>query len=134
MWVEQLAATLGQHGIHAILDRWDLQPGDSLTRFMETGIASMTCGLFIATPESKRRADAESHYLGYEKRQLAHGLVAGVRVIPVVRRAPEGIEQTLPRFLHGILAIDFRDDEAFYANVERLAMAIKGESPRPRAA
>ena len=34
-WVSELGAKLRQNGVDAVLDQWDLNPGDDMTRFME---------------------------------------------------------------------------------------------------
>lgn len=38
-WVSQLATRLRQDGVDAILDQWDLGPGDDVSLFMESGLA-----------------------------------------------------------------------------------------------
>ena len=39
-WVNELGTRLRNNGVDAILDQWELQPGDDLPHFMETHLAS----------------------------------------------------------------------------------------------
>lgn len=41
-WVLELATRLRANGIDAILDQWDLKPGDDLPKFMEVNLARVS--------------------------------------------------------------------------------------------
>lgn len=46
-WVLEFATTLRDRGVDAILDQWDLKPGDDLSEFMEQNLedSEMIAGL-----------------------------------------------------------------------------------------
>ncbi|WP_221192193.1 toll/interleukin-1 receptor domain-containing protein [Microbulbifer rhizosphaerae] len=48
-WVLNFATTLRSRGVDAILDQWDLRPGDDLPHFMETELAKSDFATMICT-------------------------------------------------------------------------------------
>ncbi len=56
-WVSELGAKLRQNGVDAVLDQWDLNPGDDMTRFMEKGVKDSDRVLVVCTDSyvEKRR-------------------------------------------------------------------------------
>ena len=54
-WVSELGAKLRHSGVDAILDQWDLGPGDDVTQFMERGILDSDRVLVICTDQYVRK-------------------------------------------------------------------------------
>ena len=48
-WVQHLASKLRENGVDAILDQWDLSPGQDVVAFMESSIAKADRVLLICT-------------------------------------------------------------------------------------
>jgi hypothetical protein len=56
-WVLEFATTLRNRGVDAVLDQWDLQPGDDLPHFMETQLFSADFVLIICTSQYVEKAN-----------------------------------------------------------------------------
>jgi len=127
-WVEKLAFALNARGIFVFFDKWDIKPGDSITKFMESGIDQSKFGLFVCTPESVERADSETRWTGYEAIQFKVGLVeSNKRIIPILRAGTE-----VPRYLRGRRWVDMRDDDKFVDRVTEISNLVLGMPVRPR--
>ncbi len=126
-WVESLAFALNARGIYVFFDKWDVAPGDSITRFMDRGIAESKLGLFICTPEATRRADEESKWTGYEAIQFKVGVTKeGKTIIPVLRSG-----ENVPRYLQSRRWVDMRRNEDFDTAVADIVSLILGHGRRP---
>jgi hypothetical protein len=77
-WVIEFSGSLRVSGIEAILDFWDLRPGDDKIVFMEDANASSKYVLLICTPEYAEKANTRTGGVGYESmvvtRELANNL------------------------------------------------------------
>jgi tetratricopeptide (TPR) repeat protein len=89
-WVKGLATRLRtKDGLDVSLDRWDAQPGDELTAFMEKGIRGSRFVLLICTPTYKARFDERIGGVGYEAKAITGEIVVGLakqKIIPVHRK------------------------------------------------
>ena len=88
-WVLDLATRLRNNGIDAILDQWDLKPGDDLPRFMEQGLIAADCVLMICTDKYVEKANAGAGGVGYEKMIVTADLLKTIdsnKVIPLIRQ------------------------------------------------
>ena len=56
-WVKSLADKLLADGIEAIIDSYDVSPGDRLPKFMESSIRDSDYVIIICTEEYKRKAN-----------------------------------------------------------------------------
>jgi hypothetical protein len=52
-WVLDLATRLRNNGVDAIIDQWELQPGDDLPHFMESHLANSDYVLMICSGAQK---------------------------------------------------------------------------------
>ena len=115
-WVMDFAIRLRNSGIDAILDQWELQPGDDLTHFMEQNLASADRVLMICTDKYVEKANSGVGGVGYEKMIVTSDLLKSIdsnKVIPIIRQAGT---KNVPTFLRTKLFIDFsRDDEAEFS-------------------
>ena len=120
-WVSELGAKLRHNGVDAILDQWDLGPGDDVTRFMERGIVDSDRVLVVCTEQYVRKASAGEGGVGYERMIVTAQLVQDLgtdQFIPVIRQA-SGKEKT-PTFLGTRVYIDFRNDSQFESEFDKL--------------
>ncbi len=109
-WVKALANRLLSDGIDAVLDQYDLELGDRLPQFMEQSVRSSDYVLIVCTPAYKQKADARIGGVGYEGHIISGELFSGHnerKFIPVIKEG--GVEECLPTFLKGKLAVDLGD-------------------------
>ena len=127
-WVSELAARLRHNGIDAILDQWDLGPGDDITLFMETGLRDSDRVLVICTDTYVSKANAGEGGVGYERMIVTAQLIQNLgtnKFIPVIRQA-SGEEKT-PIFLATRMYIDLRDESQFEAEFDKLLHELHQE-------
>jgi hypothetical protein len=109
-WVLVFATTLRSRGVDAVLDQWDLKPGDDLPTFMEQNLVAADYAIMVCTKRYVRKANAGEGGVGYEKMIMtASSLskIAANKVIPIIRE--KGNPPT-PTFLATKLYIDFTKD------------------------
>ena len=88
-WVLDFATTLRNRGVDAILDQWDLRPGDDLGHFMETNLASCDFAVMVCTRNYVQKANAGTGGVGYEKMIMSAASLTSIsdnRVIPIIRQ------------------------------------------------
>ena len=120
-WVSEIGAKLRHNGIDAILDQWDLGPGDDITLFMESGLKNSDRVLVICTDTYVRKANAGEGGVGYERQIVTAELIRNLgtnKFIPVIRQA-SGEEKT-PTFLATRMYIDLRDESQFETEFDKL--------------
>jgi hypothetical protein len=126
-WVRMLATVLRTNGIDAVLDQWDLSPGQDMAAFMASGIRSADRGLLICTDSYVTKAEAGTGGVGYE-RLIVTGEVVGsidtIKFIPIVRNNAR--TRKVPDFLGPRLYVDFSDDRQYEAKLEELMREIHG--------
>ncbi|MEX2411493.1 MAG: toll/interleukin-1 receptor domain-containing protein [Candidatus Paceibacterota bacterium] len=109
-WVLEFATTLRNRGIDAVLDQWDLKPGDDLPHFMETQLSDSDYILMICTEMYVGKANSGEGGVGYEKMIITSSLLKSIDnniVIPIIRQ--DG-STDIPTFLKTKLYIDFSKD------------------------
>ena len=120
-WVSELTALLRRNGVDAILDLWDLTPGDDIPLFMEHSIKDSDRVLVICTDSYVRKANAGEVGIGYEPMIVTRKLVEDLganKFIPIIRQTLA--EEKTPEFLKERLYIDFTDDSQFDAKFNEL--------------
>lgn len=132
-WVLDLATRLRQTGVDAIIDQWELKPGDDLPTFMETNLNSADYILMICTEKYVEKANSGSGGVGYEKMIITSELLSKIdnnKIIPIIRQYGT---HSVPTFLKTKLYIDFSDGSAFEFNfgelIRRLHNAPLFEKP-----
>jgi hypothetical protein len=112
-WVLEFATRLRKVGIDAVLDQWDLGPGDDIPHFMERNLVSADRVIMVCTEKYVEKANAGTGGVGYEKMIVTADLMKKVdsnKVIPIVRQ--EGTH-LVPTFLSSKLYIDFSREDQF---------------------
>ncbi len=123
-WVLSFATTLRNRGVDAVLDQWDLKPGDDLPHFMETQLESCDFALMICTNTYVLKANAGSGGVGYEKMIMTSSMLSKIddnKIIPIIR---QNGEQLPPTFLKTKLYIDFSNDEDAEYNFDDLLRSL----------
>lgn len=119
-WVLEFATTLRSRGVDAILDQWDLKPGDDLPHFMEQNLESADYAVMVCTKRYVSKANAGEGGVGYEKMIMTSSSLAKIsdnKVIPIVR---ENSDPKVPTFLKTKLYIDFTRDEDIEYSLDEL--------------
>ena len=127
-WVSELGAKLRHNGIDAILDQWDLGPGDDITRFMESGLKNSDRVLVVCTDTYVSKANAGEGGVGYERMIVNAQLIQNLgtnKFIPVIRQASG--EEKAPTFLATRMYIDLRDEKQFEAEFKKLLHELHQE-------
>jgi hypothetical protein len=125
-WVLDFAVRLRNSGIDAVLDQWELQPGDDIPQFMERNLSSAKRVVMVCTEKYVLKANAGTGGVGYEKMIITSDMMKSIdsnKVIPIIRQSGSF---DLPTFLKTKLFIDFsRDGEAEFA-FDELVRALVG--------
>ena len=123
-WVLEFATTLRNRGVDAVLDQWDLKPGDDLPHFMETELAHCDCVIIVCSETYVAKANAGEGGVGYEKMIVTSSLLSKIdnkKIIPIVRQSSSPI---LPTFLKSKVYINFSNDSEVEYSLDELLRAI----------
>ena len=123
-WVLFLASRLRSNGIDAILDQFELKPGDDIPLFVETNLAEANNILMICTENYVNKANKGEGGVGYEKMIITSNLLKKIgenKVIPIVRQSNT---TEVPIFLKTKLYIDFSSDDIFETSYDDLVRSI----------
>lgn len=119
-WVLDLATRLRNNGVDAIIDQWELRPGDDLPHFMETHLANSDYVVMICTENYVNKANSGIGGVGYEKMIVTADLLSNIdanKVVPVIRQYGT---YKVPIFLKTKLFINFSDDKDYEFNFDEL--------------
>jgi hypothetical protein len=123
-WVLELATRLRNNGIDAILDQFELQPGDDVPHFMETHLASANKILMICTDKYVDKANNGQGGVGYEKMIITSNLMKKIdenKIIPVIRQTAT---TEVPTFLKSKLYINFSKPDDYEFSYDDLVRSI----------
>jgi predicted transcriptional regulator len=123
-WVLDFATTLRNRGVDAILDQWDLRPGDDLPLFMESNLESCDFVVMICSEKYVKKANAGEGGVGYEKMIMTSSMLKRIdssKVIPIIRQV--GTSQR-PTFLNSKLYIDLSKDEDVEYSLDELLRTL----------
>ncbi len=123
-WVNELGTRLRNNGIDAILDQWELLPGDDLPYFMETHLANADKILMVCTENYVSKANEGKGGVGYEKMVITSNLLKSIdenKVIPIVRQTASSI---IPTFLKSKYYLNFSNNKDFEFGFDELIRTI----------
>jgi len=123
-WVLDLATRLRNNGIDAILDQWDLKPGDDLPHFMEKGLSSADRVLMICTDKYVEKANLGAGGVGYEKMIVTADLLKNIdsnKIIPLIR---QNGHHSVPNFLRSKMFLDFSLQDEFEFSFDELVRTL----------
>ncbi len=133
-WVRDLATRLRADGVDAILDRWEVVPGDQMPAFMENAITNNDFVIVICTPNYKDRCDDRRGGVGYEGDIMTSEALYqdnDRKFIPVLR---SGIWiESAPTWMRGKRYVDLSDfpnsEEGYEELLQTLLEANEGPPP-----
>jgi hypothetical protein len=128
-WVQQLATRLREDGIDALLDHFEVAPGDHLPTFMEK-IPTCDFVLIICTPSYKEKSEKREGGVGHESYIISSELFAKQnhrQYIPILRLGDH--ESSIPIMLSGKAYIDLRNDPMNDREYSMLLGHLRGELP-----
>lgn len=123
-WVLDLATRLRNSGVDAIIDQWELRPGDDLPHFMETHLSDSDFIVMVCTDKYVDKANSGSGGVGYEKMIVTAELLSNIdsnKVIPIIRQFGT---RDVPTFLKTKLFINFSGDEEYEFAFDELLRTI----------
>ncbi len=123
-WVYELGSRLRNNGIDAILDQWEIQPGDDLSHFMETHLANADRILMVCTKTYVSKANKGIGGVGYEKMIITSNLLKNIntkKIIPIIRQSGTN---DIPTFLKTKLHINFSKNADYEYNFDELIRTI----------
>ena len=123
-WVLDFATTLRNRGVDAVLDQWDLKPGNDLPHFMETQLEIANFVVMICTEKYVKKANTGEGGVGYEKMIMTSSLLSKIdssKVIPIIRQ--DGTDYR-PTFLKSKLYINFSNDSEVEYSLDDLLRVI----------
>ena len=132
-WVKSLADKLLSDGIEAIIDSYDVSPGDRLPKFMESSIRDSDYVIIICTEEYKRKANNREKGVGYESHIISAELYNNHndrKFIPIIRQGD--FNTALPTYLDGKLAIDLRGNPFNEESYKDLLASIFKVKKKPK--
>lgn len=123
-WVINLASRLRNNGIDAILDQFELKPGDDIPHFMETNLADSDKILMICTENYVAKANNGTGGVGYEKMIITSNLMKRIdenKIIPIIRQLDPS---NVPTFLKTKLYVNFYNELDFEFSYDELVRTI----------
>lgn len=134
-WVTLLATQLREKGVDVILDQWDTEPGDDLSKFMESGVRDSDRVVMICTEKYVRKVNDGKGGAGYEAMIVSGELIEDQgrrKFIPVVRQTVE--KRVIPTALstrkYIDLSVDVEDVESgFLELLESIHQVVKHKKP-----
>lgn len=125
-WVLDLATRLRNNGVDAIIDQWELRPGDDLPHFMEQHLSTSDYVVMVCTDNYVKKANTGSGGVGYEKMIVTAELLSNIdsnKIIPIIRQ--DGT-RNVPTFLKTKLFINFSTNDDFEFSFDELVRTFHG--------
>lgn len=124
-WVHKLAQRLVADRVDVKLDKWDLQPGHDIYRFMEEMVQSEDIDkvLIICDKGYYEKAEKRQGGVGTETQIISPEVYSDVKqekFIPIVVEKNEGLKPYIPTYIKSRMYIDLSSEECFEKEYERL--------------
>jgi hypothetical protein len=123
-WVLDLAIRMRNNGIDAIIDQWELKPGDDLPHFMEKNLDSADSILMICSENYVLKANQGKGGVGYEKMIITSNLLSNIdenKIIPIIKQDGGNL---VPTFLKTKLYINFSKKDDYEFSFDELIRTI----------
>ena len=128
-WVLDLADALCDEGVNVILDRYYLNAGKSIAKFVESNIEIATKVLIIFTSNYKKRAEKRQGGVGYEysilNQELYENQSESNRIIPILREGKP--IDSIPTYMRQLIHLDITNDENYSVWFSELLREIYDE-------
>jgi hypothetical protein len=122
-FVEPLAQALKDRGLRPWYDRFELRPGDSLSKTIDEGLASSQYGIVVLSKHFFQKAWPESEYRALLARQNASG---ERRLIPVWHGVSRDEIERFSPLLLDIFAVDSK--HGIQSAVSQIASVVRPEA------
>ena len=122
--MRKLTVDLRQAGIDAIVDWFDLEPGQDISAFMANNIVKSDRVILVCTDSYVNKADAGIGGVGYERLIVTAEIVQSIdtkKFLPIVRNNPTG---RTPLSLGNRKYISFQEDASYDSSLEAVIRAI----------
>lgn len=119
-WILDLATRLRSSGVDAIIDQWELRPGDDLPHFMETHLADSDYVVMVCTDKYVEKANSGTGGVGYEKMIITADLLSNIdsnKIIPVIKQFGT---HKVPTFLKTKIFINFSKESDYEFSFDEL--------------
>lgn len=128
-FVIDLATSLRNHGVDAVLDKWDLKAGQDKYVFMESMVVDpdVVRVLVVCDRKYQEKANARAGGVGTESQiisQELYGKVKQTKFIPVVCEYDEEGQPCLPVFMKGLIYIDVSSQDRYGEGIDQLLRLI----------
>lgn len=128
-FVIDLATSLRNHGVDAILDKWDLKPGQDKYVFMESMVVDneVLKVLVLCDRKYQEKANHRVGGVGTESQiisQELYGKVKQTKFIPIVCEHDDDGLPCLPVFMKGLIYIDVSSEERYGEGLDQLLRLI----------
>lgn len=134
-WVKSFTDRLLSDGINAMVDQYDVSPGERLTQFMEQQITDADYVLVICTPNYKEKADKRTGGVGYEGHIISGEIYAkhnDRKFIPILRRGTRS--NAIPTFMSGKYDVDLSNTAIYDEEYKKLLTTLLGIKIKPTCA
>jgi hypothetical protein len=136
-WVRQLATDLRKEGIDAILDKWDLNPGNDTLPFMEQMVNDDTVKkvLMVCDKNYAEKANKRKGAVGIETQIISKKVYEQSnqnKFAALIREYDEDGNPCVPTYCHSRFYIDFADDAAFSERFKELVLWIYDKPIYPK--
>ena len=125
-WILDLATRLRNNGVDAIIDQWELRPGDDLPHFMETHLSDSDYIVMVCTDKYVEKANLGTGGVGYEKMIITADLLSNIdsnKVVPIIRQYGT---TNVPTFLKTKLFLNFSNDDDYEFSFDELVRTFHG--------
>lgn len=128
-FVLDLATTLRDNGVDAILDKWHLKPGQDKYVFMESMVTDKSVSRVLVLSDKKysEKADARVGGVGTESQIISEKLYTETdqtKFIPVVCEYSDDGLPCLPVFMKARVYVDLSSEDKFGEGLEKLLRLI----------
>lgn len=128
-FVLDLATSLRNNGVDAILDKWDLKPGQDKYVFMESMVidTEVLKVLVLCDRKYQEKANNRAGGVGTESQiisQELYGKVKQTKFIPIVCEYDDEGQPCLPVFMRGLIYIDVSSEELYGEGIDQVLRLI----------
>ncbi|WP_458762796.1 toll/interleukin-1 receptor domain-containing protein [Cupriavidus basilensis] len=128
-FVLDFATSLRNHGVDAILDKWDLKPGQDKYVFMESMVVDpdVLKVLVLCDRKYQEKANSRAGGVGTESQiisQELYGKVRQTKFIPVICEYDDEGQPCLPVFMKGLIYIDVSSETLYGEGLDQLLRLI----------
>lgn len=126
-WVRRFTTDLRTKGIDAMLDQWDLSPGQDIAAFMTNGITAADRVILVCSEQYVTKAEQGTGGVAFERLIVTAELVQTIdtkKFLPIVRS--NRTAKKIPNFLGLRMYVNFNVDTEYDSRLEEAVREIHG--------